>query len=96
MLIHYIIFSGHTIRLPFDQPDFMKIHHPSRRDFGRCVSPLPVSIILKYPKFLAYCPLVAVINEGGIAADTITFRRVPTPAENLSLPLDPDLSIYYV
>lgn len=68
--------------------DFAKIYHPSDRDFGRCVSlPSPsVNTVLKYPRFLAYCPLVTVINEGGIVADTITFRRVLTPAQNFASP----------
>lgn len=25
----------------FGQPDFVEIHHPSRKDFGRCVNSLP-------------------------------------------------------
>lgn len=68
--------------------DFVKIYHPSERDFDRCVSlPSPsVNTVLKYPRFLAYCPLVTVINEGRIVADTITFRRVLTPAQNFASP----------
>lgn len=68
--------------------DFVKIYYPSKRDFGRCVSlsSPPMNTALKYLRFLAYCPLVTVINERGIVADMITFRRVLTPVQNFASP----------